>query len=258
MNDRTGLSNYLLHVFRLLTMYTFVVSPKSVTCPTLPCLKRCNVTGKKYYEHHYLPGCDTVKSVPWRLEEMHSVPPLSGSKRKPASIAYTIFLPDHTALHHKTWLTLFGTRYVTSAPTTHRKLHLYCWNVCTNHCTVTVAVLINLLSSNEWGVTQQRAINTRTSKAQFYCCVPFEVSMASTVTAWGKHVTLLSIFREQTASYCTVALIYHFRLKCNFICTLLLFATRFDHTRPSTGNFLLAKITAVQRAGSLDIDSHGS
>jgi hypothetical protein len=26
-------------------------------------------------------------------------------------------------------------------------------------------------------VTQQQAVNTRSSKTQFYCCVPFEVSV---------------------------------------------------------------------------------
>jgi hypothetical protein len=25
----------------------------------------------------------------------------------------------------------------------------------------------------------------------FYCCVPFKLSMASTIIAWGKHATLL-------------------------------------------------------------------
>jgi hypothetical protein len=45
--------------------------------------------------------------------------------------------------YYWTKLVSFGTRYITSAPTTHRKLSLYCWNVCTNHCTATVAALIN-------------------------------------------------------------------------------------------------------------------
>jgi hypothetical protein len=113
-------------------------------------------------------------------------------------------------------LASFGTRYITSAPTTHRKLRLYCWNVCTNHCIAKVAALINCwagcclatsskhsffywcgatnrrdvfnsaLRSNERGVTQQLAINTRTSIAE---CV-FQGFCVSTVPARGKHATI--------------------------------------------------------------------
>jgi hypothetical protein len=60
----------------------------------------------------------------------------------------------------------------------------YCWNVCTNHFIATVAVLtiVNPL------LLLYPA--TRSKNSFFYCCVPFEVSMASTVTAWGKHATI--------------------------------------------------------------------
>jgi hypothetical protein len=139
---------------------------------------------------------------------------------------------------NQTELASLGTRYITSAPTTHKNVRLYCWNMCTNHCIAMVAALINYLAvcclatssehsffyccvttnrrdvftsalrSNERGVTQQRAINTRTSKAKFYFCVPFEGSVASTVPAWGKHATLLHPFSSRTALRCVTFLFF--------------------------------------------------
>jgi hypothetical protein len=105
---------------------------------------------------------------------------------------------------------------MTSAPTTHRKLRPYCWNVCPNHCIATVAAQINcwdgcylatsskhsflyccvatnrrdvftsVLRSNERGVTQQRATNTRTSIVAYV----FRGFCVSTDPAWGKHATI--------------------------------------------------------------------
>jgi hypothetical protein len=61
----------------------------------------------------------------------------------------------------------------------------YCWNVCTSHCIATVAALTiaNLLLL--------RYPATSSKHSFFYCCVPFEVSVASIVTAWGKRHNIL-------------------------------------------------------------------
>jgi hypothetical protein len=51
----------------------------------------------------------------------------------------------------------------TSMPTTHWKLSLYCWNVCTNHCTATVAALNNCWAGY--------CLATNRKQSFFYCCV---------------------------------------------------------------------------------------
>jgi hypothetical protein len=56
--------------------------------------------------------------------------------------------------------------------------------VCTNHCIATVAALTiaNPLLLRYPAASSKHSF--------FYCCVPFEVSMASAATAWRKHALL--------------------------------------------------------------------
>jgi hypothetical protein len=86
---------------------------------------------------------------------------------------------------HSNWNWLH-TRYITFSPTTQKTSHAAAiFETCVvSHCVATVATLT---IANPLLI---RYPATSSKNSFFYCCVPFQVSMASTVTAWRKHATI--------------------------------------------------------------------